>query len=132
MATRQKAKSKSKAKRKKNPRHQGGHAPKDHDDQKNQDDQKKAGEEGTGSASITQESQADREGRGQVDARPPAGTGRGSQTDAEAARETRSAGGAYRRCDPLLQPPISRDPAAPVRYVARWRCDPHPRPHHRF
>jgi hypothetical protein len=28
------------------PRHEGGHAQKDHDGQKNQDDQKKAGEEG--------------------------------------------------------------------------------------
>src|SRR6266699_1292329 len=82
-----------------NPRHQGGHAQKDHDGQKTQDNQKKAGEEGAGPASITQESQADREGRGQADARPPAGTVRGSQTDAEPARATRSAGGAYRRCD---------------------------------
>jgi hypothetical protein len=50
--------------------------------QKNQGDQKKAGQEGAGTASITQEDSAQegaagREGRGQAEARPPAGKARG-------------------------------------------------------
>jgi hypothetical protein len=48
-----------------NPHHQGDHA------QKDRDGQKKAGEEGAGPANITQESQADREGRGQAYASQP-------------------------------------------------------------
>jgi hypothetical protein len=42
-------------------------------------------------------------------------------------RATRSPSGArraYRRRYSLLQPPVSRDHPARVRYVARWRCDP--------
>jgi hypothetical protein len=53
--------------------HQGRHA------QKDQDGQEKAGEKGVGPASITRESQADREGRSQADASPPAGAGRSNQ-----------------------------------------------------
>jgi hypothetical protein len=61
---------------------QGGHPQKDHDGQK------KADEEGAGSARITQESQPDREGRGQIDAGQPAGAAQSSHTDAEPARAT--------------------------------------------
>jgi hypothetical protein len=92
MATRQKAKGKTKAKAQENPRQQGGHTLKDHSGQKNQDDQKKAGKEGAASASIIQESKADRRGRDQADASQPAGTARKSHPDAEPARGTRPAG----------------------------------------
>jgi hypothetical protein len=54
------------------PSHQGRPA------QKDQDGQKKAGEKGAGPASITQESQADREGRSPADASQPAGAARSS------------------------------------------------------
>src|SRR5215813_878305 len=55
-----------------------------------------------------------------------------AHANAHPARTTRSAGGADRHRDPLLQPPVSRDPAARFRYAARGRCNPHPRTHHRF
>ena len=88
---------------------------------------KKKGEEDTGPALITQESHADRERRGQIETGQTAST-----ADTQHARATRSAGGAYRCRDPLLQSPVSRDPTDRVRYAARWRRNPHPRTHHRF
>jgi hypothetical protein len=59
MATRKKVTGKTKAKRKKG-RGQGVHAQKDHDGQKNQDNQQKGKEAGAASRRITQKSQADR------------------------------------------------------------------------
>jgi hypothetical protein len=71
-------------------------------------------------ASIAKESQADRDGRGQAVISQPAGSARSSRTNAKPARALRPGGGAYRRRDSLLQPPISRDYAARVRHFARW------------
>ena len=121
MPTKKKAKGKPKTKAQEPPNHQGDHPQKDRR-------QKKAGEESAGPALINQESDADRERRGQTEVGRPVS----SHTDAQPAREAHSAGGAYRGCDPLLQPPVGRDPAARVRYAARRRRDPHPRTHHRF
>jgi hypothetical protein len=61
------------------PSHQGRPA------QKDQDGQKKAGEKGAGPASITQEFQADREGRRQADAHQPAGAACRSHTEPDRA-----------------------------------------------
>ena len=85
------------------PGHQGDHPQKDRR-------QKKAGEESAGPALINQESHASRERRGQTEVGRPVS----SHTDAQPAREARPAGGAYRGCDPLLQPPVGRDPTARV------------------
>src|SRR5262249_15963284 len=90
----------------------------------------KTGEEGASPPPTTKESQAGREPRDL--AHTPAADPPPRHANAPPARTTRSAGGAYRRRDPLLQPPVSRDPAARFRYAARWRRNPHPRTHHRF
>ena len=123
MPTRKKAKGKTKANARspRSPRRPPAERPRR---------QKKAGESAS-PALITQESHADRERRGQTEAVRPVSTVGSSHTDAQPACATRSAGGAYRRRDPLLQSPFSRDPTARVRYTARWRRDPHPRTHHR-
>src|SRR5262249_20444881 len=80
--------------------------------QQNQEGQKKTGEEAASPARNTKESQAARERRAQPDAGYPAGTARTSHANTPPPRTTPSAGGAYRRRDQLLQPPVSRDPAA--------------------
>src|SRR5262249_38507508 len=99
-----------------NDRPQGGQAQKAKKRQKNQADQNNAGEE---RAPAARESKA-------------ADTARTSTTDPDPPPPTRPPRGPNRGGDPLLQPHVSRNPAARVRYVARWRCDPHPRTHHRF
>jgi hypothetical protein len=104
MATRKKAKGKANAKRKK------PLATKAAPRRKTRTVKKKAGEKGAGPASITQEFQADREGRRQADAHQPAGAACRSHTEPD--RATHPPGGAYRLRHPLLQPPVSRDPAA--------------------
>src|SRR5215467_4725413 len=119
------SKTQGQGKAQENNRHQGGQAHKDQDGQKNQQGQKKAGEESSDAVNITRESQAAQESQA-------ADTARSSQTEDEPARGSRPAGGPYRRCDRLLKPPVTRDPTARGRYVARWRCDPHSRAHHRF
>jgi hypothetical protein len=57
---------------------QGGRAHKDQDSPKNEDGQKKAGEEGAGPENVTKESQANSKGRGYAEAGQLASTTRTS------------------------------------------------------
>ena len=125
MPTRKMAKGKTKVKRRKTPVAKAT-------TRRKTATRKKRAKKTLGSALITQESHADRERRDQIEAGQSASTAGSSQTDTQTARAIRSAGGAYRCRDPLLQSPVSRDPTARVRCAARWRCDPHPRTHDRF
>ena len=120
MATRKKAKGKTKAKRKKPPVTKATTRRKTDAAEKPGQSAKRQGRKRRFAALITQKSQADRR---QADS---------SQADADPARAAGCAGGAYRRRDPLLQPPLRRGHPARARYVAGWRCNPYLRTHHRF